>query len=146
MDNIDLGLGAGLAAIAFWLFLALVSVAAIWDGVRKREARHETLRRLAESGQPIDEKVMEKMLMLKAGGSKRYDRDFKLTALWILPVAVGMAFFGFIMGSYHPEAFGPLLGVSALLACLGIGFLIASKVTASWYKEETDSVFDQNRD
>ena len=144
MDNI--GLGAGLAALAFWGFIAAVSVAGIWDGVRKREARHETLRRLAESGQPIDEKVMDKLLLLNAGGSKRHDQDFKLTALWILPISVGMAFFGLIMGSYYPETSAPLLGVSALLASLGIGFLVASRISARWYREKTDSVFDQNRD
>jgi hypothetical protein len=33
MDHI--GLGAGLAALAFWGFIAAVSVAGIWDGVRK---------------------------------------------------------------------------------------------------------------
>lgn len=144
MDNI--GLGAGLAAMAFWAFIAAVSVAGIWDGVRKREARHETLRRLAESGQRIDEKVMDKLLMLNAGASKRYDRDFKLTALWILPISVGMLVFGLVMGSYYPETSAPLLGVSGLLACLGIGFLVASKIASRWYREDTDSVFDQKLD
>ena len=144
MDNI--GLGAGLAAIGFWVFIAAVSIASIWEGIRKREARHETLRRLAESGQPFDEKVMDKLLMLNAGGSKRHDKEFKLTALWILPISIGMAFFGLIMGSYYPGTSAPLLGVSAFLACLGIGFLVASKIAARWYREETESVFDQNRD
>jgi len=144
MDNI--GVGAGMAAMAFWAFVAAVSVAGIWDGIRKREARHETLRRLAESGQSIDEKIMDKLLLLNAGGSKRHDRDFKLTALWILPVSVGMLVFGLVMGSYYPETYGPLLGVSGLLACLGIGFLVASKIAARWYQEDNDSVFNQKRD
>jgi hypothetical protein len=142
----DLGLGAGLAALAFWGFIAAVSVATIWDGVRKREARHETLRRLAESGQPIDEAVMDKLLLMNAGGGKRHDQDFKLTALWILPVAAGMAIFGVIMGNQYPETSGPLLGVAALLACLGIGFWVASKIAARWYQKEGDSSLDQLRD
>ena len=102
MDHI--GLGAGLAALAFWGFIAAVSVAGIWDGVRKREAQHETLRRLAESGQPIDKEVMDKLLMLNSGRYKRYDVDFKVTALWILPVSVGLAVMALVLGTHVPDA------------------------------------------
>ena len=42
----------GLAALGFWTFIAAIIVAGIWDGIRKREAQHETLRRMIESGQP----------------------------------------------------------------------------------------------
>ena len=35
----------GLAALGFWTFIAAIIVAGIWDGIRKREAQHETLRR-----------------------------------------------------------------------------------------------------
>ena len=53
-----LGLGAGLGAIGFWLFIAAVVVAGIWFYVRKREAEHETLRRMIdESGRNIDLEV-----------------------------------------------------------------------------------------
>jgi len=140
MEN--LGLGAGLAALAFWGFVAAVSVAGIWDGVRKREAQHETLRRLAESGQPIDKAVMDKLLMLNSGSSKRYDIDFKVTALWILPVSVGLAIMGLILGVAIPQAKMPILGAAALLLCLGLGFLLASRIAARWYRED-DSQRDQ---
>ncbi len=141
----DLGLGAGLAALAFWGFIAAVSVAGIWDGVRKREAKHETLRRLAESGQPIDEKVMDKLLLLNASGRERLDRDFNVAALWILPIAVGMAIFGLIMGNQYPQTSAPLLGVAAFLACLGVGFWVASKIAGRWYREDSDSSLDNLR-
>lgn len=141
MDHI--GLGAGLAALAFWGFVAAVSVAGIWDGVRKREAQHETLRRLAESGQPIDKEVMDKLLLLNSGKAKRYDIDFKVTALWILPVAAGLAIMALILGIGVPQAKMPVLGAAALLACLGIGFLVASKIAARWNREDDDSERDQ---
>ena len=89
----EIGLGAGLTALAFWGFLAAVvvagTVASYWDGIRKREAQHETVRRLIESGQPIDQAAVDKLLSLSEAGSKRYDQDFKLTGLWMLPVAPG---------------------------------------------------------
>jgi len=137
------GLGAGLAALAFWGFVATVATAGIWDGIRKREAQHETVRRLIESGQPIDQELMDKLLLLSDGGSKRLDQDFRVTALWVLPVAVGMGIFGLILGSVYSEAMAPLLGVSALLACLGIGFWLAANVARRWYPADSDSALDQ---
>ena len=127
------GLGAGLAALAFWGFIASVVVAGIWYDVRKREAQHETVRRLIESGQPIDQDLMEKLSLVADGGDKRHDQDFRITGLWLLPIAVGMAVFGLILGSQYPEALAPLLGVAALLACMGIGFLMAAKAAKRWF-------------
>ena len=48
-----ISLGAGLAALGFWLFIAVVVIGGIWDGARKREAKHESLRRIIESGQQV---------------------------------------------------------------------------------------------
>jgi len=135
----DLGLGAGLAAVAFWGFVATVVVAAIWDGVRQRESQHETVRRLIESHQRIDQELIDKLLLLSERGNKRFDMDFKVTGLWILPVAVGLAVFGLILGSEHPEALAPLLGVAGMLACFGIGFLMSAKIAKRWYPTNGDS-------
>ncbi len=133
------GLGGGLAALAFWGFVAAVSVGGIWDGIRKREAEHETVRRLIESGQPIDQELLKKLSLVGDDGQKRPDRMFFLAGLWILPVAVGLGLFGLILGASTPKVVAPLLGVSALLVCVGLGFLAASKVVKRWYPAEGDS-------
>jgi hypothetical protein len=132
------GIGAGLAALAFWGFIAAVVVAGIWYDIRKREAQHETVRRLVESGQPIDQELMEKLSLVADSGEKRHDQDFRLTGLWLLPVAVGMAVFGLILGSQYSEALAPLLGVAALLACMGIGFLMSARIAGRWYSKDSD--------
>ena len=36
--------GAGLAALAFWGFIATVVVAGTWNDILMREAQHETVR------------------------------------------------------------------------------------------------------
>lgn len=72
----DLGLGAGLAALAFWGFIAVAVLAAVWDGIRKRDAQHETMRRLIESGQPIDQKMMKKLSLVSDSGEARHDQAF----------------------------------------------------------------------
>ncbi len=141
MENVGVGVGvgAGLAAIAFWGFIAAVVVAYYWDSIRKRDAQHETVRRAIESGQQLDKELMDKLLSLGSSSSSRLDRDFKITALWILPISPAMAAFGLVMGSYLPEVLGPLLGVSALLAFMGIGFWIAGNVVERWYRNGNGS-------
>jgi hypothetical protein len=136
----DIGLGAGLATLAFWGFISTAVVAGIWDGIRKREAKHETVRRLLESGQNIDADLMEKLVSLTDGKSERPDRIFFLTGLWILPVSVGLVVFGYIMGGYYPQTYAPLMGASALLAILGVGFLVASKIVGRWYVDSDSSM------
>ena len=136
MEHVSLG--AGLAALAFWGFVAVAVVAGIWDNVRKRETKHETVRRLLEEGKDIDPKLIEKILDLD--GKRQLDQDFKVTALWVLPVAIGLAALGVIIGIQYPVVFGPILGASGLLFCMGFGFLYASNVvTDRRDKEEKDS-------
>ena len=140
----ELGLGAGLAALAFWGFVGTVVVASVWSGIRKRDAQHETVRRMIESGQPIDHELMDKLLSLSDNGaSKRPDRDFKITGLWLLPVSVGLALFGLIMGVQVPPVMGPLLGAAALTASIGVGCMVASKIAGRWYPEDDDPAADQ---
>ena len=137
MENI--GLGAGLAALAFWGFVASVVFAGVWNGIRKRDAQHETVRRLIESGQSVDQELMEKLSLVSDDGNKRPDRDLYITGLWVLPVAPGLAVMAFILGSTTPDALAPLLGAAALVACLGIGYLVASKLVERWYTVDGDS-------
>lgn len=135
---------AGLVAVAFWTFLAAVIVAGtlanVWDGIRKRETQHETVRRLIESGQPIDQLAVDKLLSLSEAGNKRHDQDFKLAGLWLLPVAPGLAIFALFLPVQAQTA---LLGVAAMLLCMAAGFLLAGKIAGRWYEQEDDSGLDQ---
>jgi len=129
-------LGAGLAALAFWGFLASIIVAGIWYDIRKREAQQETVRRLFESGQPVDEKLLDKLLAIGSGKREHLDRDFRLVAFILLSAAVGLAILGLVLGLQEIGAKLPLLGVSGLVTCVGLGFLVASRVAARWHRED----------
>ena len=129
-------LGAGLAALAFWGFIASVVVAGIWYDIRKKEAQQETIRRLFESGQKIDDAKMDKLLSIGADKTDRLDRAFSITGMILLPAAVGLVVLGKVLGIQVPEAYLPLMGAAGLVACLGIGFFIAAAVAKRWYTED----------
>lgn len=108
------GLGAGLGALGFWGFVAVVVVAGIWGGIRKRDAHHETMRRIIESGQPIDQALLDKLLAMSGGGD-HLGRDLKVTGLIVLFTAPGLVLLGWLVGQEHPAWLLPLLGVAALV-------------------------------
>ena len=113
----------GLAALGFWMFIAAVSVAGIWDGVRKREAEHETLRRMIESGKTPDQDLVDKLL----GHKKDPARDLKVAGLIVIFVAPGLALMGWVIGLAQPDALMPLFGVAGLVGFVGIGLLTAAR-------------------
>ena len=113
----------GLAAFGFWLFVAAAAVGGIWDGIRKRDAEHETLRRMIESGKEPDHELVDKLV----GSRKQPARDLKVAGLIVIFVAPGLALMGWLIGLAEPSAIMPLLGVAGLVGCVGIGLLVASR-------------------
>jgi hypothetical protein len=126
---------ASYGALGFWLFLAAVVVGGIWFDARKRESEQETLRRIVESGQQIDTAVIDKMLAA-SGGRTRIDRDLKVSGLIVLFVAPGLAILGWFLGRLEEKLFGLMLGVALLVLFVGIGLLVAGKVSERWYNED----------
>ena len=112
----------GLAAFGFWMFIAAAVVAGVWDGIRKREAEHETLRRIIESGKQPDQQLMDKLL----GQNKAPERDLKVAGLIVIFVAPGLAVMGWFIGKDNSDAFMALLGVSLLVGFVGAGLLTAA--------------------
>lgn len=135
MGNLS-DVSAGLMAIAFWGFIGMCVLGGIWDAIKKRETKHETLRRLVESGQPLDENLLKHLDMLTKDSGDRFDRGFIITALWLLPVSLGLAAFAFIMGYVNSEAQIVLFGVAALVAVMGVCCLFAGKAISPWYADK----------
>lgn len=123
-------LGGGLAALAFWGFIAAVVVAGIWYGLRERQAQYDTLSRMIESGKPVDQAVVDKIL----GGNERVDRGLKIAGLITVFVAAGLVALGFGVGEVQS-----LLGVAGLVAFVGIGLLVAGKFAERSLKEDEAS-------
>ena len=129
----DMGLGAGLAALGFWIFIAAVVVGGIWYDIRKKEAQHQTLRHMIDRDQPIDDEMVDKLLgVIEGGGSKQSRQEMKaslkLASLIVLFVAPGLALLGLFIGAALP-----LLGVGLLVFCVGLGLQKAAGSIEAWY-------------
>ena len=122
----------GLAALGFWLFIAAAAVGGIWDGVRKREAEHETLRRIIESGKTPDQRLIDKLL----GTDKAPERALKVAGVIVTFVAPGLAIMGWIIGRQEPDAFMPIVGAAALVGFVGIGLLVGAAYMARARRED----------
>ena len=126
------GLGAGLAAFAFWGFIASTVIGGIWYAIREKEAQHETLRRMIDSGQELDEVTVSRIFK----DNSRPDQDLKVGGLITLFCAPGLLVLGWFIGRFSQEAFLVLTGVSGLVAFVGLGLLVAARSAAKHYQEE----------
>jgi hypothetical protein len=126
---------AGLGALGFWIFLAAIVVAGIWFDSKKRESQQETLRRVVESGQHLDVAVIDKMVNAN-DSSERPDRDLKVAGIILFAIAPGMTILGWFLSQLNEKLFGVMLGVGALVFCVGIGLFVAGEVSRRWHQED----------
>ena len=123
-----------LGALGFWIFIAAIVVAGIWFDARKREIQQETLRRIVESGKEIDAAMLDKLIAAGKGDS-RPDQDLKTSGVIMISIAPGLAIMGWFMSALAEPLFNILLGVAVLVAFIGIGMMVASKVSERGYRE-----------
>ena len=124
---------AGLASLAFWGFLSAAVVAGAWDGAKKREAQHETLRRMLESGKPVDEALMTRLM---GSENKTPDRDLVIAAIILFSVAAGVALLAVFLSGPAQKAVLPLLGAAGVGVCIAGGLLAASAYVRRWRAED----------
>jgi hypothetical protein len=118
-----MGIGEGLAALAFWGFIAALCVGGIWGDAKKRQAQHETLRHMLEGNKPVDEELLTKLM---GPGPQRPDRDLNVAAIIVFSIAIGLVVLAAALSGTAPRALMPLLGVSGVCACLAGGLKVAS--------------------
>jgi hypothetical protein len=123
-----------LGALGFWIFIAAIVVAGIWFDARKREIQQETLRRIVESGKEIDAAMLDKLIAAGKGDS-RPDQDLKTSGVIMISIAPGLAIMGWFMSSLAEPLLKILLGAAFLVAFIGIGMMVAGKVSERGHRE-----------
>jgi Domain of unknown function (DUF6249) len=133
-----MSIGGGLAALAFWGFVAVIIVAGIWSSIRRRDARQETLRRAIDSGQSLEPELVQKIL---SEGREQLDRELKAAGLITLFIAPGLAILGWFISFLSPEALMPILGAAVLVGCVSAGLLVAARAVGSSYRQDDASTY-----
>jgi hypothetical protein len=117
------GIGEGLAALAFWGFIAALCVAGIWGDAKKRESQHETLRRMLEGNKPVDEALLTRLMGVEP---QRPDRDLNVAAIITFAVAISLVVLGAALSGVAPRALMPILGSAGVCVCIAGGLKFAS--------------------
>lgn len=107
----------------FAMIAALVIVPRYYRSV-ERQKMADTLRVAIEKGQPLPAEVVEAMSsnVRSPGLPPSPQRDLRTGVIW-LGVGVGIAAFGAAVSFQEPEAFYPMLGISALPLFIGLAFI-----------------------
>jgi hypothetical protein len=123
------GIGFGIAAIAFWAFIGSCVIGGIWQSIREKEARHETLRRIIESGKDVDAEVIDRV-MNDGEMRDKSEGDLKVAGYITMSVAPGLVLLGYALEvvSDNDKVFLLMLAVGGLVFFVSIGLLVAAKV------------------
>jgi hypothetical protein len=113
-------------AIAFWIFVAVVSVAGIIQDYRKRQLALEPLRIAIEHGQQLDPEIISRLL----GREERHENvnplDLKIGGIITCAAGLGMALMSFFVALVFPPYHWLVLGTGMLAVCVGVGLIIAA--------------------
>ena len=93
-------LANGLMLFQSGLWRKGVSDDKVWENIRKRDAQHETLRRLIESGQPIDPEVADRLLSATSG-NKDLSKDLRVASYIMFALVPGLLALGGILALRH---------------------------------------------
>ena len=131
----EVGLGAGLGAAGFWIFIGMVVWATLWSDAKKKESQQATLRQLMERDEPLDEETINRYLSASEDDPAKAQRELKVS----LTIAAIIMFFlapGLLVLGWAVGAFSQLLGVAGLLLFLGAGMLVAANVTEKFFRQD----------
>jgi hypothetical protein len=114
-------------AIAFWIFIALVSVAGMIQDYRKRQLALEPLRIAIEHGQQLDPEIITRLLGREERHGEPLDPQLlKIGGIITCSSAFGVALLAPFVAQVFPPYHWLVLGVGLLALCVGVGLLIAA--------------------
>jgi hypothetical protein len=119
-----------LGAFGFWMFIAAIIVAGIWEKSRREAERHETLRRIVEKTGTLDEAKLKELFRAEPAAESKPGyayRGMRIAGAIIMFVGAGIAVFASIA-----VGLGKALGVDAMfrdtggwIAAFALAFAVA---------------------
>ena len=114
-------------AIAFWVFVAVATVAGIVGEYKKRQLTLEPLRAAIEKGQQLDPSVVER-LMAPPPESGIKALTLMVWGVLMCSAGIGVTLFAFFLARVSPVAFWPITGAGIIVLCLGSRLVIAARI------------------
>jgi hypothetical protein len=106
-------------SIAFWLFMTVVVVAVVWVAHLRRAESEKTIRQAIERGVAIDSDLIDK---LRQASSLSWRQRLIGWGIVTLFLSGGVAAFALFLP--EPQSVGPLLGIAAFFAFIGLGLTV----------------------
>ena len=113
-------------AIAFWIFVAVVSVAGMVQDYRKRQLALEPLRIAIEHGQQLNPEIITRLLGREERQESVNPLDLKIGGIITCASGVGVALLSFFVALVFPPFHWLVLGAGVLAVCVGVGLIIAA--------------------
>jgi hypothetical protein len=130
-----IAIGNAIAVAATLLAIAGVLIAIIVSNQKNHQAKLDFLRSAMERGVSLDQELIDKVMHPnRTAPSKRHlppGEGARVAGILVIAFGVGYAVLASFIGINAPEARLPMMGVACMMGCIGIGFLVVSKVLRS---------------
>jgi hypothetical protein len=112
--------GPVIIGVAFWIFLAIVIIAAIWFAFARNRETQKTIRLAIEKGMQLDPALIDKLVIRKSGKPE----DYYVGGFVCIAVGIGLPILGYFVSRIEPESFFPIVGAGILVGLIGISLVI----------------------
>jgi Domain of unknown function (DUF6249) len=121
------GVGIAVVAIAFWVFIGVVSVAGMIQDYRKRQLALEPLRIAIEHGQQLSPEIIAKLVGREERQEELDPQLLRIGGIITTASGIGVALLSIFIALVFPPYHWIVLGVGVLAVCVGVGLLVAAK-------------------
>lgn len=131
-----------MAVIVFWIAIAAISIFGMQLAKRTQEIKHETLRMMVEKGEKIDETLLRELLgpagQVHRQSARQTSMGLRIAAVIMFCIAPGVIVLFATIGAAHAKPGLQIVGVGvgALVALVGLGLYIGSRIARGLPEQE----------
>lgn len=118
--------GVVLIGVAFWIFVALVVLAAIWLAFARNREMQKTIRLAIEKGMQLDPALVDHLVKRKSGKPE----DYQIGGIISIAVGIGLPILGFFIRRIEPDSFFPIVGSGILVGLIGISLIVCGMLVS----------------
>ena len=118
--------GPVLIGVAFWIFLAIVVLAAIWFAFARNRETQKTIRLAIEKGMQLDPALIDKLVTRKSSKPE----DYYVGGFVCLAAGIGLPVLGFFIRRIEPDSFFPIVGAGIMVGLIGISLIICGMLVS----------------